>query len=110
MNKDSENTCNQSSVSRSETVTHPTATAITTESPDTSTCPSLADIAPNVCGHWIEEPSASSMPPVLNLDPLLLDASSDESFASSFEKINDLILTVPIQESPTDLLLAIRPD
>ena len=109
--RDSENTCNQSSGSRSETITHPTATAaITTESPDTSTCPSLADIAPNVCGHWIEEPSASSMPPVLNLDPLLLDASSDESFASSFEKINDLILTVPIQESPTDLPLVIRPD
>ena len=109
--RDSENTCNQSSGSRSETVTHPTATAaITTESSDTSTCPSLADIAPNVCGHWIEEPSASSMPSVLNLDPLLLDASSDESFASSFEKINDLILTVPIQESPTDLPLVIRPD
>ena len=109
--RDSENTCNQSSGSRSETITHPTATAaITTGSPDTSTCPSLADIAPNVCGHWIEEPSASSMPPVLNLDPLLLDASSDESFASSFEKINDLILTVPIQESPTDLPLVIRPD
>ena len=50
------------------------------------------------------------MPPVLNLDSLLLDASSDESFASSFEKINDLILTVPIQESPTDLPLVIRPD
>ena len=66
--RDSENTCTQSSGSRSETITHPTATAATTTlSPHSSTWPSLADISPNICGHWIEKPSASSLPPVLNL-------------------------------------------
>ena len=65
---DSANTCTQSSGSRSETITHPTATAATTTlSPDSSTWPSLADISPNICGHWIEEPSANSLFPVLNL-------------------------------------------
>jgi hypothetical protein len=37
------------------------------------------------------------------LDPLL-NASADESLSANFENINNIMLTVPIQESVTDLL------
>ena len=80
--RNSENSWTQYSGCRSEIITHPTATAATTkESPNTSSCPSLADLPLALCLWSMDR---RSMPPVLNLDPLLLDASSNESFASSF--------------------------
>lgn len=80
-----------------EIITIPTTHEVAPSPPETDTAPNIS--GPNLMGYAIDFQT-------LPLEPLL-DTGLDESLPASLETIN-IILTVPIQESVTDLPLLLR--